>query len=136
MVNHLPQIPVYVHPYRESETINTAAALELLRTAGQPGSELNLRNAHTHVAMVITVGESSSQQATLTAASNLHSSNIYSQVYAIGVSGADATELNAIASDPSLVFSTSNFDGDSVAALEQSVTQQLMLCVGELSTIP
>ena len=82
--------------------------------------------------MLITVGESNSQQATLTAASALHSSNIYDQVYAIGVSGDNAAELNAIASDPSLVFFTSNFDRDSVAALEQSVTQQLMSCVCKL----
>ena len=119
-------------PYGGGGT-NTAVAIDLLRTAGQPGGALNLRNGFTHVAMLITDGRSNSQQATLTAASNLHSSNIYNQVYAIGVSGADATELNAIASDPSLVFFTSNFDSDSVAALEQSVTQQLMPCVGELS---
>ena len=120
-----------IHPYRESGT-NTAAALDLLRTAGQPGGALNLRSGFTHVAMVITVGESNSQQATLTAASALHSSNVYDQVYAIGVSGDNAAELNAIASDPSLVFFTSNFDRDSVAALEQSVTQQLMSCVCKL----
>ena len=119
-------------PYRGGGT-NTAAALDLLRTAGQPGGALNLRNGYTHVAMIITDGRSSNQQATLTAASALHSSNIYDQVYAIGVSGAVATELNAIASDPSLVFFTSNFDSNSVAALEQSVTQQLMPCVGKLS---
>ena len=119
-------------PYRGGGT-NTATAIDLLRTAGQPGGALNLRNGFTHVAMLITDGRSSSQQATLTAASALHSSNIYDQVYAIGVSGAVATELNAIASDPSLVFFTSNFDSDSVAALEQSVTQQLMPCVGKFS---
>ena len=119
-------------PYGGGGT-NTAAAIDLLRTAGQPGGALNLRNGFTHVAMLITDGRSSSQQATITAASNLHSSNTYDQVYAIGVSGANATELNAIASDPSLVFFTSNFDSSSVAALELSVTQQLMPCVGELS---
>ena len=118
-------------PYRGGGT-NTAAALDLLRTAGQPGGTLNLRNGYTHVAMIITDGRSNNQQATLTAASALHSSNIYDQVYAIGVSGAVATELNAIASDPSLVFFTSTFDSDSVAALEQSVTQQLMSCVCKL----
>ena len=115
-------------PYNGGAT-NTAAALDLLRTAGQPGGALNLRNGFTHVAMLITDGRSNSQQATLTAASNLHSSNIYDQVYAIGVSGADATELNAIASDPSLVFFTGNLDSDSIVELEQNVTQQLMPCV-------
>ena len=120
-------------PYSGGGT-NTAAAIDFLRTAGQPGGALNLRNGYTHVAMLITDGRSNSQQATITAASNLHSSNIYNQVYAIGVSGADATELNAIASDPSLVFFTSDFDSESVAALEESVTEQLQPCIdGKLS---
>ena len=100
-------------PYRGGGT-NTAAALDLLRTAGQPGGALNLRSGYTHIAALVTDGVSSDQQATLTAASALHSSNIYDQVYAIGVSEAvnvGEAELSAIASDPSLVFSTSNFDG-------------------------
>ena len=118
--------------YRGGYT-NTHAALDLLRTAGLPGGALSLRSGFTHVAIVITDGRSSDENATLTAASALHSSNIYDQVYAIGVDRADVTELNAIASDPSLVFFTSNFDSDTVAALEQNVTQQLVPCVGKLS---
>ena len=116
-------------PYRGGGT-NTAGALDFLRTTGQPGGALNLRDGFTHVAIVVTDGVSSSQSATLNAASTLHASGIYDQVYAVGVSGADTTELNAIASDPSLVFFDSNFDSAAIAALEQSVTQQLMSCIG------
>ena len=118
-------------PYGGGST-NTAAALNLLRTAGQPGGALNLRDGFTHIAIVVTDGQSNDETATLTAASALHASNIYNQVYAVGVSGADDTELNAIASDSSLVFFTSSFDSNTIAMLEQSVTQQLMPCVGKL----
>jgi len=114
-------------PYRSGGT-NIAAALNLLRTAGQiPGGALKLRSGFTHIAILVTDGRSSSVNS---AASALHASNIYDQVYAVGVSGADRNQLNAIASDPSLVFFTSNFDGTAIASLEQSVTQQLMPCIG------
>ena len=104
---------------------NTQAALNLLRTAGQTGGMLDLRPGYVPIAIVVTDGVSNNRNATLAAASALHASNIYAQVYAVGVSGADATELNAIASDPSLVFFTSNFDNAAIAALQQNLTQQL-----------
>ena len=40
---------------------NTSAALDLLRTAGQPGGALNLRDGYTHNAIVVTDGGSTSQ---------------------------------------------------------------------------
>ena len=115
-------------PYRSGGT-NTAAALDLLRTAGQPGGALNLRNGFLHIAIVVTDGRSASRSGTTNAASALHAANIFSQVYAIGVSGADINELQAIASHPSLVFFTANFDSNTIAQLQQSVTQMLMPCV-------
>ena len=39
-------------PYREGFT-DTAAGLDLLRTAGQPNGALNLRDGFTHVAILI-----------------------------------------------------------------------------------
>ena len=111
-------------PYSGGGT-NTQAALNLLRTAGQTGGMLDLRPGYVPIAIVVTDGVSNNRNATLAAASALHASNIYAQVYAVGVSGADATELNAIASDPSLVFFTSNFDNAAIAALQQNLTQQL-----------
>ena len=96
---------------------NTAAALDLLHTAGQTGGALELRSGYVPVAIVVTDGQSNDEQATLFAASVLHASNIYEQVYAVGVSAADATELYAIASDASLVFFTSNFNSTELTEL-------------------
>ena len=70
---------------------------------------------------------------TAAAASELHASNIYTEIYAVGVDRADVNELNLIASELSLVFFTRDFDSAAIVSLEQSVTQQLMPCVGKLS---
>ena len=86
---------------------------------------MDLRPGYVPIAIVVTDGRSNSQNATLAAATALHASNIYAQVYAVGVSGANPTELNAIDSDPSLVFFTSNFDSAAIAAIQQNLTQQL-----------
>ena len=40
-------------------------------------------------------------------------------MYAVGVNGADPTKLNGIASDPSLVFFTSNYDNAAIAAINR-----------------
>ena len=97
-------------PYSGGNT-NTAAALDLLRTAGQPGGALNLRNDSTHIAVLVTDGASTSPQGTPIAASALHESEIYDRVYAIGVtSQVDPDELNATASSPSFVFNIEDFE--------------------------
>ena len=108
---------------------NTSAALDLLRTAGQPGGALNLRDGYTHNAIVVTDGGSTSQSDTMNAANALHAAKVCDKVYAIGVNMNNTAELEAIASDPSLVFSTTNFDSNIVTALQQNVTQMLMPCV-------
>ena len=111
-------------PYRGGAT-NTEAALDLLRTAGQPGGALNLRNDSTHIAVLITDGASTSPLATSTATSALHESEIYNQVYVIGVTDAvDPDELNAIASNPSLVFNCVDFE--SLVILVEAVALQVM----------
>ena len=121
-------------PYRKGFT-NTAAALDLLRTAGRSNGALNLRDGFTHIAILITDGESNRGN-TGGAASRLHAANIYSEIYAVGVENADLDELNLIASERSLVFFDSDFDSAAISSLEQSVTQQLMPCVGKLSIVP
>ena len=120
-------------PYRGGGT-NIAAGLNLLHTAGKPGGALNLRDGFTHVAILITDGKSS-QSDTSAAAAALHASKIYTEVYAVGVSGADVNQLNLIASEPSLVFFDSNFDSAAISSLEQSLTQQLMPCLGKYISI-
>ena len=118
-------------PYSGGLT-DTAAALNLLRTSGQPGGALGLRPGYTHVAIVVTDGKSNNETATLNAASTLRTAGIYYQIYAVGISGADATELNAIAGDPLRIFFTSSFNSTAIAALQQSVTQQLCNDTSEL----
>ena len=111
-------------PYRGCTT-RTDLALELLVSAGGDGGELELRPGFPNVAIVITDGRSTIPTDTAIAANALHASNIYDQVYAIGVGNASLTELNTIASDPSLVFFNSSFDNDTLTALQRNITQEL-----------
>ena len=117
-------------PYRGRNT-NTAAALNLLRIAGQPGGRLNLRNGVPHIAILVTDGRSNNPRSTRVAAAALHRSGIYNQVYAVGVSGADQNELRVIANDPSRVFFTTNFDRQAIEALQKNLTQSVP-CTGKL----
>ena len=94
-------------PYKGGGT-NTAEALTLLLSSAQNGA-LGLRSGSSKVAVIITDGQSNSQSATLSAAAALHASNTF-KVYAVGVDGADVTELEGIASSPELVFFT-NYNG-------------------------
>jgi len=117
-------------PYDGGST-NTAAALSLLLSSAQDGS-MGLRPGHPAIAIVITDGESNVNQAqTIPNAQSVHASNIFQQVYAVGVGNADLTELNAIASDPSLVFNTNSFDSTAIQQLQQTLSERL--CDGELT---
>ena len=102
---------------------DTDEALELLISSAQDGT-MELRDGRTHVAIVVTDGESNDPTSTTAAANTLHASGIY-QVYAAGLGGAVLDELNDIASDPSLVFITDDFDSDSVNELTNNFTQTI-----------
>ena len=102
---------------------DTAEALTLLLSTAQNGV-LGLRNDSTKVAIVITDGESDDQTATLSAAARLHASKIF-DVYAVGVDGADLTELQRIASSPELVFFTDSFNITGLQQLQSSILPQL-----------
>ena len=79
----------------------------------------------------MTDGVSSYPEDTLNAARALHESNIYDQVYAIGITDyIDPNELKVIASSPSFIFNSPSFKA--LAILEETVTQQLMICNGKL----
>jgi len=110
-------------PYKRGRT-NTAEALRLLLSSARDGT-MGLRNGRPHIAIVVTDGESNNRNATITAASKLHADGSFNQVYAVGVGGANLTELRVIASDPSLVRSTSSFDASAVQALQYNITEQL-----------
>ena len=111
-------------PYKEGTT-DTATALDLLHTAGKPGGTLELRSRFEHIAIVVTDGKSNDQKATVSAANALHMSGIYSRVYAVGISEADATELSMIASNPSRVFFSGDFSSEAISAVGQRIIQQL-----------
>ena len=121
--------------YNRGDT-NTANALTLLHKASQPGGGLKLRNGHSHIAIVMTDGESTNTDATIAAANRLHDSDIYHQVYAVGVNiiPGGNRELAAIANPTSLVFQTS-FDPAEIQRLVQRLIYKLSDCTGKLSIV-
>ena len=111
-------------PY-DGRNTNTPAALSLLLSSAQDGS-MGLRPGHPAIAIVITDGRSNINQAqTIPNAQSVHASNIFQQVYAVGIGNADLIELNAIASDPSLVFNTNRFDSTAIQQLQQTLSERL-----------
>jgi len=117
-------------PYNGGGT-DTAGALRLLLSSSQNGI-LGIRSGVRNVAIVITDGRSNSRSATLSAAASLHTANLF-EVYAIGVDGADITELNAIASNPEFVFFSNQFNTAVLGQLQQSIIETL--CSGLLAVI-
>ena len=116
-------------PYSGGGT-NTAEALTLLLSTAQNGT-LGLRNDSTKVAIIITDGRSNSQSTTLSAAATLHATNIF-DVYAVGVDGADLTELEGIASSIEFVFFTNSFNNNELEQLLNRILPQL--CTGKYIT--
>ena len=110
---------------------NTPDALNLLQIAGQDG-RLGLRNDTIKIVVLITDGRPnlkhlniSNEQATRDtqeAATRLHDSGIYDQIYSVGIEGNKpiGKVLDLIADPPSLVFSITGFD----ARLFQQLTQK------------
>ena len=117
---------------------NIPEALDLLRTAGRSGGELRLREDPTTAKIVVFVtdgrpntkdltGNSRQQDAQNTedAAARLHESDVYDQVYAIGIRGnknINFVELEYIASDLSLVYIIDDFDEQLFESLRQNLT--------------
>ena len=112
-------------PYNGGGT-DTAGALALLLSSAQNGV-LGLRRDSSKVAIVITDGHSNSQSATISAAAALHASNIF-DVYAIGVGGADMTELEGIASSPEFVYFTNYFNYNGLQQLQDRIIPDLCAC--------
>ena len=112
-------------PYSNGRT-DTAEALQLLLSTTQNGT-LGLRDDSSKVAIVITDGYSNSRSATLSAAAALHAANIF-DVYAVGVGGADLTELEAIASSPEFVLFTKSFNNVGLKQLQMQIIRQLCNC--------
>ena len=120
---------------------NTPDALNLLRIAGQDG-RLGLRNDTLKLVVFITDGRPHLNHLnilrgqaiadTQEAATKLHDSGVYDQVYSVGIEGKRRSigrVLNYIANPPSLVYHITGFN----ATLFQQLTQNFTLsfCNGE-----
>ena len=117
-------------PYRGGGT-DTAEALTLLRSTAQNG-ELGLRNDSSKVAIVITDGRSNNQSATSLAAVELHNLDIF-DVYAVGIGGANQSELRRIASNPEFVFFSTSFSSASLQQIKDGILPQF--CIGKYPMI-
>ena len=116
-------------PYRGGNT-NTADALRLLLSSARDGT-MELRGGYPHIAIVLTDGESNDPDSTMAAARELRENGRFDQVYAAGVANANISELNAIASNASLVWFTNSFDASAIQELQFDVTRQLCNDLGE-----
>ena len=116
---------------------NTPAALDLMRVAGQDGT-LRLRNDVLHIGVVITDGlpylrhidrsitQQQANQITADAADRLHETEVYDQIYAIGIEGRDSLgdTLKFIADPESLQFPVAGFDGDLFMQLGRDIAEE------------
>ena len=116
---------------------NTPAALDLLLNAGQDGT-LGLRDDFVHIVLFITDGRQNlkhidrgidlteANQRTEVAGIRLHDSEIYDQIYAIGIEGSKplGQTLDFIADPKSLVYPIAGFDEDLFAELGSDIAEQ------------
>ena len=116
-------------PYSDGGRTDTDEALTLLLSAAQNGT-LGLRDDSSKVAIVMTDGRSTSPSATLSAANELHASNIF-DVYAVGIRRAGQSELRRIASTSEFVFRTDYIDSVALQQLQNRILSQL--CFGKKS---
>ena len=114
-------------PYSGGGT-NTALALNAVRTIGftESNGARPVSTGIPRIAIVITDGYSNSYSNTVAAANALHNGGIIG--FAIGISGANTNELNAIASEPSYAAFISNFDSNLLSNLQVTISQEA--CVG------
>ena len=111
-------------PYYGGYRTDTASALNLLLSGSVEDGSLQLRNETSKVAIVITDGYSRSYSSLQSAANSLHAANIY-DVYVVGIGSNWFRELQSIASDPSLIFSTHSLTNFTAEQLVEDVVEQL-----------
>ena len=125
------------------ETTNTPDALKLLRTEGQEGGALGLRDDADHIVVFITDGRANTRARTTndpktdavnteTEAGRLHNESIYDQIYTIGIRGGNNeindTQLKIIATDPSLYEELDDFTSEDLDNLQQHLIRQICEC--------
>ena len=115
-------------PYSSGGT-DTAGALNAVRTIGFTTSNgaRPTTQGIPRIAVVITDGRSNSYSHTVSAATAMHNAGIIG--FAIGISGANVNELNAIASKLSYVAFISSFDANLLNNLQVTISQEA--CVGK-----
>jgi len=119
-------------PYSGGGT-DIAAALNYLRDIAQNGI-LSRNPNNRQIAIFMTDGQSDPEEIAV-AATSLHDTNIF-QVYAVGVSGANITQLNRIAGgDSNFVFYGNTFDNNLLRRIEQEVIAELCTGIKFLYTI-
>ena len=121
-------------------TTNTPDALKLLRIEGRAGGALGLRDDADHIVVFITDGRANTKKRTgnsrTTDAVNteieadlLHSSEIYDQIYSVGIRGKNddinETQLRVIATDPSLAVTLEDFTPDQLEVFRQNLITQV-----------
>ena len=121
--------------YNDGGSTYTDEALTLLLSTAQNGI-LGLRQDSKKVTIIITDGISSNPSATLSAAAELHASNIFN-VFTVGIGSAHLTELEAIASSPEFVFFVSILDGAGIEEVIDKFLPELIHpgCNGKSSVI-
>ena len=114
-------------PYATGGT-NTAGALDAIRTEAflESSGARPMNQGIPRVIIVVTDGRSNDMSATVSAAMLLHTTGIIA--FAVGVSGALESELNAIATQPSYVSFITTFDSDQLANLQQTIS--IEACTG------
>ena len=110
-------------------------AVNLLLSTAQ-NETLGLRSNSSKVAIFLTTSHFSSRCSLGSSAlASLHASNIFDEVYAVGFSFVNLNNLEAIASSPELIFTTTEFDGRgiiTIAAIQQVLDRVLQqMCHGK-----
>jgi len=82
---------------------------------------IGLRSGRSHIAIVLAHDKANNPASAMNVASQIQKAGTY-QVCAVGLGDADSTELNFIATDPSLVFVANNID-----QLQEYLSQQIRM---------
>ena len=116
-------------PYYGGYGTNITSALNLLLSGGMQGGYLQLRGKTSNLAIAITDGYSSSYTQLQSVASSLHATNIFDDVYAVGIGDHSHSDLYAIASNPSFVITTGYLSSSTAPLLLANIVKQL--CFGK-----
>ena len=117
---------------------NTPAALDLMRVAGKNGS-LGLRDGFINLGVLITDGNPRlsfqrvsagvMKDRTRRASKELHGSNIYNEIYAVGIGKIDSEVLTSIASSTDNILRADRFSESRIDELRKILIREL--CTGE-----